>query len=304
MMPVYYDRTAAAAHRAERAVALDAAAPAAARPGAPGSCRRAADRAAPDPNVHRAAHALVRGGWVQTAGSPTARSAMSCGRAPVVMRTAVRHGRGYSQIHRSGRKDAGHASPRQHPVLHQHIFSAVRGRQVGPEVEAPTASSTARSYSTQPHPGDLVGEPALVRPQVAASQVCRVRGVLGAGSSVATPAARARSARAPDGPTTARTVRARPVGGRAGRTAGRPCRPARTELDDRLVQPSDGARLQPRVVVAEEREGGGRRGQHHGVVLGEPAGQVPRRADPPALPGEHPLHYGGRRGLEDAGPSD
>jgi len=56
MTPLDDDRTAAAAHRAERSVALDAAAPAATRPGPPGSCRRAAGRAAPDPNVHRAAH--------------------------------------------------------------------------------------------------------------------------------------------------------------------------------------------------------------------------------------------------------
>src|SRR6476646_8665328 len=106
MTPLDDDRTAAAAHRAERSVALDAAAPAAARPGAPGSCRRTAGRAAPDPNVHRAAHALVRGGWVQNGwfAHRTERDELRASTGGT--RTAVRHGPGRLQMHRSERNYA------------------------------------------------------------------------------------------------------------------------------------------------------------------------------------------------------
>jgi len=213
-------------------------------------------------------------------------------------RTAVRHGRGRLQMHRSERKDARHASPRRHPVLHQYIFSACAAGRSG-QKSKPRRRRARRVRTARSRPPRRSCRLASARPAAGGGEP----GVPGsrrcAGSSVATPAARARSARAPADPATARTVRARPVAGRAGRTVdGRADQPA-PELDDRLVQPSDDARLQPHVVVAEEREGRGRRGQHRCAVLGEPAaGQVPRRADPPAVPGEHPQQGGGRRGLE------
>jgi hypothetical protein len=142
---------------------------------------------------------------------------MSCGRAPV--ERVPRSGTVVGDSKCTAPNGRMPATPARAGTLCCTNTSSPRARQAG-RARSRSPDGVEHGAFVQhaaAHPGDLVGRPALVRPQVAASQVYRVRGVMQvqrchAGSPGLDQLG------APDGPTTARTVRARPVGGRAGRT--------------------------------------------------------------------------------------
>ncbi len=198
---------------------------------------------------------------------------------------AVGHRRRRLQVIRPRRQDARPAEPRHHPALGHDVLAAVGRRQVAPELEPADGVELRPVVEHAPgHPRDLVRHPPLPRPHVLLRQVQRV------GRVVQHPAVPRRGVRRD--PLRRRPplpALERPELGRAAVVEVRhplhrgPDEPA-PELGDRLVQPGDGAGLEPDVVVEEQRVPGGRAGQQGRPVLRDAvAGRMHHGVD--AVPG-------------------
>jgi hypothetical protein len=213
---------------------------------------------------------------------------------------AVRHCRRRLEVVRPRRQDPRPAEPGHHPPFGHHVLSAVRRRQVAPEVEPADRVELRPVVQHAPgDPRDLVGHPPLPRPHVVLRQVDRVGGV------VQHPAVPGRGVRAdalghrpPLPPLKRRELRGAPVVQVRHPLHRRPDQPA-PELDDRLVQAPDGAGLEPDVVVEEQRVPRRRPREQRGPVLRDavPRGVLDRPHAVPARP-QHPQQGLRRRGRE------